>query len=419
MRRNLVPLLLLSGLIATLIVVTLGRGMIVESVWTSTFARLQTAATFFVASITPEEIRERYSQAGESRRGKAKRDVVRVLIVPGHQPKSGGTAFNNIYERDLVLSVATALAELLKANSRYEVMVSRDGQKWHATLDRYFKKNADEIAEFQQDQAAIMARHVRRGNVLLSTEQVHHNAATTSAALQLYGINKWANEHNTDIVLHLHINDYAGRRAGEMGRHDGFAVYVPEQQYSNAVASKEIGQAIARRLNAYHATSTLPGENVGVVEDQELIAIGSNNTADSAALLIEYAYIYEPQFHNSAIRELAVADYAYQTYLGLQDFFEDPISSSYGSLSFPYDWQTLTDHSVTRGPGIYALQAALRHLGFYPPQGESFNACPISGVFLDCTQRALRSYQQAQGLAITGVLDSQTTARLDYDLQTP
>ena len=126
------------------------------------------------------------------------------------------------------------------------------------------------------------------------------------------------------------------------GKYDGFTIYVPDHQYSNATASKAIGDAIAVRLNAYHATSTAPKENKGVVPDQELIATGSNNSAGAASLLIEYGYIYEPQFQEPSVRSAAINDYAYQPYLGLQDFFKDPVASAYGSNSFPYDWTTVT-----------------------------------------------------------------------------
>ena len=61
------------------------------------------------------------------------------------------------------------------------------------------------------------------------------------------------------------------------------------------VSSREtlnLQEAWFHPVNGMH----FPGE--GVVEDQELIAIGSFNTLNPIGLLIEYGYIYESQFYN-------------------------------------------------------------------------------------------------------------------------
>ncbi|MCR4275800.1 MAG: N-acetylmuramoyl-L-alanine amidase, partial [Candidatus Parcubacteria bacterium] len=344
---------------------------------------------------------------------------VRVLIVPGHQPTSGGTEFGGVKERDVASDIANALAGLLSQNPHYDVMVSRSTTEWNPILQNYFDTHMPEIEAFTQSQKAQMQGHLADGSILPAADQVYHDTAPSNAAYQLYGINKWTSDNGYDITLHLHINDDSEHRAGVAGEYSGFAVYVPDHQYSNAVASKTIGEAIALRLSAYHATSTLPKEDAGVVEDQELIAIGSNNSADDAALLIEYGYIYEPQFQESSIRPVAVADYAYQTYLGLQDFFKDPILTTFGSVSFPYDWTKVAGTTKEKGPGVYALQEALHYLDYYPPKGKNFSDCPISGVVRDCTRASIKEYQRARGLPATGVIGPETSAALFYDTAKP
>jgi len=152
---------------------------------------------------------------------------------------------------------------------------------------------------------------------------------------------------------------------------------------------------------------------------KELIAIGSNNSADDATLLIEYAYIYEPQFLKQSVRSIAVNDYAYATYLGLQDFFNDPITSTVGSMALPHDWSAVEAPKGASGPGIYALQAALHHLGYYPPTGKSFSECPISGVVGACSLDALKEYQRARGIDPAGVFGPLTRMTLEKDLATP
>lgn len=377
-------------------------------------ATAKEAAVFFVTGITPAQIQNTY-QASTTNPDKK----VRILIVPGHQPAEGGTQFGTVYERDVVVDIANALADLLARNAHYDVTVARGKMAWNPVLQSYFDAHAPDIEAFKESQKLQMQNHIADGSILPEADQIYHNTTSATGALQLYGINKWANEHSFDVTLHLHLNDYAGRRARAVGTYDGFTIYVPNHQYSNAQASIAIGTAIAKRLNAYHATSTLPKEDKGVVEDQELIAIGSNNSANAAALLIEYGYIYEEQFQNSSIRPLAIADYAYQTYLGLQDFFNDPIRSTYGSVTFPYEWSTVTAKQTERGPGVYALQAALHYLGVYPPEGKRFSDCPITGKVGPCTRAAIAAYQVTRGLEATGEMGPQTRAALEQDLATP
>lgn len=377
----------------------------------------QIAPTSPISNITIAKINADY--AGVSVSGVTAASTtpkVRILIVPGHQPDQGGTVFAGVFERDVVVDIADKLAALLAKNPHYDVMIARTKSAWNPTLQTYFDTHAADITSFRQAQALSMANNLASGDVKLESEQVYHNSTSADAALQLYGINKWANENNIDITLHIHINDDSGHRWNVAGQYDGFAVYVPNYQFQNATTSRVVGEAIATRLNAYHATSTLPIEDAGVVEDQSLIATGSNNSVSNAAVLIEYGYIYEPQFQIASVRSSAVADYVYQTYLGLQDFFKDPVVSTSGSRAFPYDWSSVVAKKNMRGPGVYALQAALHHLGYYPPLGKSFSDCPVSGLAGACTRSAIVAYQKSQYLTQTGTLGPKTRAALVQDL---
>lgn len=411
-----------AGFIASVIVfIATGGAPLVRQVVTAE-REAQAAAAFFVQSITAAKIVSDYhgAQFGDSLTTASPSPAaqnVRILIVPGHQPSAGGTSFGDLYERDIVVDIADALAKLLGENPHYDAMVARTKTAWNPILQTYFDAHRLEIETFRESQARQMADYLANGSILPEADQVYHNTAPSEAAFKLYGINKWASDNAYDIILHLHLNDYAGRRTRSAGIYDGFAVYVPDRQYSNASASTLVGEAIASRLAAYHATSTLPKEDRGVVEDQQLIAIGSNNSVNGAALLIEYGYIFEPQFTTASVRPLAVADYAYQTYLGLQDFFRDPPRATSGSEAFPYDWTTVEGKMHERGPGVYALQAALRYLGFYPPAGRSFSACPLSGEVGSCTRAALMAYQRARGLRATGTLGPLTREALREDTE--
>jgi N-acetylmuramoyl-L-alanine amidase len=421
--------LLVSGLAAAAIVSLLSADTIARSV-SALSEGVESAAVFFVPSITVKDLKNMYdgktkqlayadkdisekdSPRSASVRKSSGNAKLRILIVPGHEPGFGGTEFNGILERELAVETADDLAALLDANPHYEVFVARTDSAWSPTLETYFTEHAADIEAFREEQANEMRKMVEEGSVSIETDQVHHKDAPSEAALHLYGINKWATDNNIDLTIHLHINDYAGRGRGVIGKYDGFTIYVPDHQYSNALASRAVGEAVAKRLATYHAASTLSKENEGVVDDQELIAVGSNNSADSASILIEYGYIYEPQFTKPAVRSLALSDYAYETYLGLQDFFGDSVKTDTGSMAFPYDWSMVQVTSGANGPGIYALQAALHYLRAYPPPGKTFSDCPVSGLAGDCTIAALSAFQASKGLEATGTLGPQTEAAL-------
>jgi N-acetylmuramoyl-L-alanine amidase len=119
----------------------------------------------------------------------------------------------------------------------------------------------------------------------------------------------------------LHFDDYGGRRADTAGMYSGFSIYVPDKQYSNANASLKIAESVFSRLSSSFKKSNLPKEDAGIVFDQDLIAVGSYNTLDSAAMLIEYAYIYEQVLHNPQSRPSVLQTYVQKTYEGVNNFF--------------------------------------------------------------------------------------------------
>lgn len=371
----------------------------------------QAAAVFFVQSVTVADLHRTYGQPHTLSQSQQK---IRILIVPGHEPQSGGTAFSGYFERDVVVDIADELAALLASNPRFEVMVSRTKTEWHPILSHYFDAQAKEILAFKEAQAALMAQHVQSGRIAVQGDatQVKHNTAPSDTTRMLYGINKWASENNIAITLHLHLNDHGGRRSKTPGMYAGYVVYVPNHQYSNAVVSKHIGEAVAARLSRFGATSTMPQEKAGVVEDQELIAIGSNNSADAASILIEYSYIYERQLRDPSVRTLAVSQYAHATFAGLQDFFNDSPQETYGTPTLPYTWERPLQMKAASAD-TYALQTALRTLDLYPPHGQNLDDCPISGYAGECTVEALKGFQGRYGLSQTGVLDRETRQTLN------
>jgi N-acetylmuramoyl-L-alanine amidase len=252
----------------------------------------------------------------------ATRAPVRVLLVPGHEPNYGGSEYAGLKERELNVELAGYLKELLSRNSRYAVVMTRDNNAWEPEFADYFQQQWEAIKEWQRASHEESSHLIATG--AMETPQpsaVYHNKAPKDVALRLYGITKWANEHDIDIEIHLHFNDEPAHRANKPGQYAGFAIYVPSAQYQNSATTKAIAASIFRRLSINNPVSNLPGESTGIIDEPELIAVGTNNTADAASLLIEYSYIYEPHIVSDMSRSLVLRDLALQTYLGLEDFF--------------------------------------------------------------------------------------------------
>jgi hypothetical protein len=119
-------------------------------------------------------------------------------------------------------------------------------------------------------------------------------------------------------------------------------------------------------------------------------------------MLIEYGYIYEPQFTNSNIHDTAIKDLAFQTYLGLQDFLDNnsALSSSgyFDTLVMPYTWNKPIADNKDNANDVYALQTALVFDGVYPPQGKTFSDCPRTGSVGACTVSAIEDFQNRRGI---------------------
>ena len=212
------------------------------------------------------------------------------------------------------------LFEFFQKDGKFETYATRvkngDYSQWFSD---YFESNKEEIRNFRENSKKQMSQAVERG-MPANNNQVEHNSAADDDSLKLYAVNKWANENNVEVVFHIHFNDYPGRNLNRPGKYSGFSIYVPEYQLPNNRSSSELAKSLKNQLEKYSAKSNLPAESSILIEDQELIAIGSNASRDGISVLTEYGYIYEPQFANKETRSVALKEAAYQTYLGIKKF---------------------------------------------------------------------------------------------------
>ncbi len=345
------------------------------------------AAIFFVESITIADLRHTFFEAG-TREGTR---PIKVLIVPGHDPINFGTSFGELTEEKVNVELGKELHAFLQSNEKFESVLLRDEKGYLPEFENYVNTNNEAIWVFIKTHVEAMRALVAQGKVFVP----NHGSAAGSRAPDrvvsiLYGINKWASEQKFDIVIHVHFNDYAGRKMTQIGKHNGFTIYVPERQYSNARASTAVAEHIRTRLEQFQSRSTFEKEKAGLVEEQNLIAIGAKNTADPVSFLIEYGYIYELEILDDAVRPLFVKNMAYQTYAGLLDFFSDSLPA----YSTPFSVTEMNTALTEKSPktDVFLLQTQLRALGLFPSGGKTLKDCPIAGVFGPCTKEALKAY---------------------------
>jgi N-acetylmuramoyl-L-alanine amidase len=216
---------------------------------------------------------------------------VRILIVPGHEPDYGGAEYGSLKERNMTVELAQNLAYFLGTDSHYQTYITRDTQDWSPVFTSYFKDNWNSIVSWEKASFQDTAHRISIGSSTKAMRTVVHNRVPNDVATRLYGITKWANDNDIDITIHIHFNDSPDHPGTALGTHTGFTIYIPEHQYANGTSSRAVAETIFKRLSKYNPVSDLKGESAGLVEDQDLIAIGANDTASAASVLVEYGYI--------------------------------------------------------------------------------------------------------------------------------
>jgi len=264
----------------------------------------------FRETVTPESLRARYAAK-----------TFTILLVPGHDPEYPGAIYGALREADLTLALAARIKADLERVGTWRVLSTRDFATGQYQLEfaTYFERERIAINSFRSQLRQKFASLVASGELVPPTQAVYHNFAPVEVSNRLYGINRWANDHQVDLTLHLHFNDYPGRRGA--GKYSGFSIYIPERQLPNARVSRELAEVIQRELAGVMPVSNFPGEVGSPIEDQELIAVGANGSRVSASFLVEYGYIAEKRFQTKATRAAAFDELSSRTARGLAKYF--------------------------------------------------------------------------------------------------
>ena len=339
--------------------------------------------------------------------------IVKILIVPGHDDENSGAVYKTIREEDMNVAIARELYTALSDDPLLSVTLARDEVGYKPELAEYFKDEEGDILDFMNMHIEEMKESIEEGDIIVPV-QVPHNTAPNDVALRLYAINKWASEQEYDAIIHIHYNDAWPRDVNLVGKYDGYTVYVPDENLPNSTVSRPLGEAISARLaeNIYpsnHPDEQRLSENDGVAEDLSLIALGSNRTLTLPSVLIEYSYIFEPVLHGIQgvlTREI----FAGATKNGLYEY----LTSAKGVVkNFSYDWTTTLKRGVKENRDVALLQYALRELGFYPPPLFSRDDCPITGNFGPCTESAVKELQRSYKLSVDGIVGPKTRTLLN------
>jgi N-acetylmuramoyl-L-alanine amidase len=327
-----------------------------------------------------------------------------------------GAIYRSVREADLNIQLAYELLDFFNQDEKFQPFITRDrAGNYEAWFSEYYEKQQVEVRTFRDYLKKVISFLKREGS-FKTERQVYHNPAADNVSLKLYAINKLANDYNLDIVLHIHFNDYPKRSHNIPGEYTGFAIYIPEKQLPNYRTSLALAESIKSRLEKYFIESNFPGEINTIVEDQELIAIGSNASREGASLLVEYGYIYEWQFVNSDPRSAIMKELAAQTYWGIKDYFatksEVAVATAETTL-LPYRWELPLRKGMNGFLDVVHLQMALLKEGLYPPAGKTLRDCPLNGNFGSCTLSAVKAFQQQYGIAPTGFVGPRTLEKLN------
>jgi N-acetylmuramoyl-L-alanine amidase len=252
-----------------------------------------------------------------------------ILLVPGHDTDTdcknnptcnSGAIFRNIYERDLVVTVANNISKILGSDPKYKVIVARDTKSWNPIFATYFLNNKQAILDFKNQHQAADKLLKASGQEAIVPDTGTHTTASQTTAIELYGINKWADENDVDLVIHLHFNSSPTKNQRIPGPYHGFDMFIPDAQRTDSATSRTIAEDIYDQLEKKFTPESQGSGYKSLYEDQSLIALGASNTLTKPAILIEYAYVYEKMLQTSSLRTQALEQMAEQTVAGIQDY---------------------------------------------------------------------------------------------------
>lgn len=304
--------------------------------------------------------------------------LVSILIVPGHDDEYWGAQHRGMKEVELNRALAQNLYDYLIEEEGINVVLASGASGYNELFEAYFQREREEIREFMERMREQFETKKRQG--LLEVEEDNfHNPAPGDMTLRLYGINRWVNEADFDLVVHVHFNDHANRGTKKVGKYTGFSIYAPGNQFENHGLSILLADSIYEEMKKIRPVSDLPAEESGVIETHDLIALGSNESLNAGSVLVEYGYVYESIFTDPSLRKASLDYAAYATYAGIKNLLgETPVRKESKVVK-------TTKNKTTAANLEWQFQNAI--YGAYPPAGSTLRDCPLNGFFGECSAR--------------------------------
>ena len=340
-----------------------------------------------VRRVTSQILREKYKNGDQP---------LTILIVPGHDNQFPGATYRGIRETDINLELAGYLFDILRRDERFRPVLTRDiGQgNYLPSLEYFFAEERIKIRLAKASLRQIAEGWLEREG---SPPAAQSFKLSEENIFRLFAINKWAEENDFDITIHIHFNDQYRKNTSSPGRFVGFSIFIPDKSNSHHQVSRELAQSIFKSLNFSFRPSTAPGEAKGIIESSELIALGANRSRYGAVFLVEYGYIYEDIVTNSSLRRLVLPEMARRTYLGLKNFFEEDIQEEelLNILPFTYTWDIHFSGNEKNDPAVFLLKHYLAYEeNLYPPRGLTARSCPLDGNYDNCLRQAVKTFQE-------------------------
>ncbi len=334
-------------------------------------------------------------------------NIIKILIIPGHDNDSPGAVFRDFREADMSLELAKKIKAGLSEDLNIEVTLSRDDDGYILPVQEYFVSHKKDIEDFIATHKEETLEDLMKNKITISDKVVHNNARP-DVAFRLYAVNKWADESDFDFIINIHMNDDTSHWGNNVGRYGGFTIYAPDENLPNASDSRPLGEAFGEVFQKTFFKSNLPleaekADKFGVVPDFKLIALGANGSLFTPTILVEYSYIYEPH---------VAKDLFPVTSDVMANATVNAIHKFLGGTELPpnlqYEFKTVLGASTKKNNENLALQYALKELGFYPPKNFDQTDCPFTGIFGPCTQKAVKEFQRTQGLTADGIVGPKT-----------
>ena len=242
----------------------------------------------------------------------------KILLVPGHENEDYGAEYKGLKEAELNLRLAIELKDKLSPD--FDVYLTRNEEGYEQIFQDFFNNEHSEISDFIFDHKNATKEKIEQ-KLFEPNQKIKHNKATEEMITKLYGFNKWSDENEIDLVLHIHFNDYPRKNNDEAGKYKGFSIYIPEKQLPNHKKSLILAEYLQNSLLDFLKPSNLNIEKETIIESQTLIAVGANNTLNTPSVLVEYSYIYEDFLQNENKRYAALEVMVNKTRDAIKDYF--------------------------------------------------------------------------------------------------